>query len=587
MHRRNNISAAQWRKQSQELWRKPTTVREPCRCPSWDGSRLLKVVRSAWGDLREPYQPAEWRPGASLLGASPTERLHHCMGLLADMVQPEYEALAFDSFATRVCGERPSGAHRYHHCAPVMAAIAVLCGTTLSLDATRGKEQGLLQGDGERDSFEVSLMAMSVGSSLAYRCSAHSAPLALFSPVEALWNFQNWNLLFQTDGLSDFIWEPLNRAQEIAIARTVCPKDKDEPLYHNHTVECLIPAAWPEERLVMEEIAQSWAQECEECTFFVAVRSGVEPAPSFIGPCAVVDLAEGELVDDPQSYKANSRKLQAVFFHGLRHGKQDWICYADSDVHFIVPNFRRMLVRQGLQPEQPVWLGFTFASDLLLEGLMIEPFAGGCVSRAAARQFIETFPGWDQESVWRWPPALNPCHKMTIPHPLGFTMATANACLRRARIFPADPWLSHDARGRLLYLNFHPLNEGLFENPQIRPPSVPFQVNSASERNYTRYLWHGKEHIYTLCRNERWVGYYPVMFHGHTTRDPNYLLQFQGSHKLKKKIKMQQLPSHREVYAMLSKLDWRLPDDLRAAFSDVLTTPSFTGMLGDKDEEGG
>merc|ERR1712146_262039 len=134
--------------------------------------------------------------------------------------------------------------------------------------------------------------------------------------------------------------------------------------------------------------------------------------------------------------------------------------------------------------------------------------------------------------------------------------------MRRAGIYAPDPVTVHDARGRLLYCNFGPLRENLFEELYVRPPLFPFSVNDRSEYNGTLYTWKGKEYLYSKCKNQRWIGYYPVMFHGHVTHSKAYIQAFEGSLKQQRKASERTAPSHLEVYALLSKNEWRLGDDL-------------------------
>merc|ERR1712113_350176 len=88
-------------------------------------------------------------------------------------------------------------------------------------------------------------------------------------------------------------------------------------------------------------------------------------------------------------------------------------------------------------------------------------------------------------------------------------------------------------------------------------------------KNDTRFLWKGKEYIYSKCRNTRWVGYYPVMFHGHITHSQAYLQAFEGSIKRATKVKYHKVPSQRVVYELMSGHDFRLPNDIRGAFHAV------------------
>merc|ERR1712070_321513 len=94
-------------------------------------------------------------------------------------------------------------------------------------------------------------------------------------------------------------------------------------------------------------------------------------------------------------------------------------------------------------------------------------------------------------------------------------------------------------------------------------------VQDKDNLNGTLFLWKGKEYIYSKCRNRRWIGTYPVMFHGHVTHSPAYLEAFQSSFRKKRKLKEGLAPSHREVYALLSSHDWALPEDLHGAFQTV------------------
>mmetsp|Transcript_3448 Transcript_3448/g.11528 ORF Transcript_3448/g.11528 Transcript_3448/m.11528 type:complete len:83 (+) Transcript_3448:342-590(+) len=72
-----------------------------------------------------------------------------------------------------------------------------------------------------------------------------------------------------------------------------------------------------------------------------------------------------------------------------------------------------------------------------------------------------------------------------------------------------------------------------------------------------------------MCHNERWISYYPVVFHGHTTHAPGYLEGFKNSKKQKKKEWMRNTPPHKEVYLVLSRNQWRLPEDLSTELAEA------------------
>lgn len=547
----------------------PAEVRnvDYCRCRRWDGSPAHKALQRAWAVRRSDVAP--WETSA-ILGASPEDRMGHCMFMVYDMTSPHLASVAFAAWSQRMLGDEPARNRRYTFCAPLMAAAASLCMSDLYTDAVAHTSPSDVYNT-LKFAEALAMQAFTLGS----RCSDGAAPLRLFSRLEAYVNYGAWLSRYGSRALDAYKWYHLDGAQTARLGATVCPEDTIEPLpapSDGPSVECLVPAAWPEELELMVEIAGTWAQDCDACVFFVAARPDVEPPPTAIGACSVVDIAEGPLVDEPRGYLANGAKLQKVWFRGLQSQKHDWACFADADVHLAVPNFRRLVKRRRLSPTGVHWLGFTISSSLLQEGLQVEPTGGSCVSRGASLQFRSRFPGSPPDEsllVPEWPPAIHPCRKVPIPQKTGLTMSTVTACMAAAGIYSADIALTHDARGRQLYLNLHPLGDNLLEDPTLRPPITPFLITDHDQLNHTRMIWKGKEPLYYLCGNTRWVGYYPVMFHGHITHSPRYMQHFIGSYKEHKKRWMLQYPSHREVYELLKKSEWRLGDNLREALLGV------------------
>lgn len=345
----------------------------------------------------------------------------------------------------------------------------------------------------------------------------------------------------------------------------------------------------------MLEIAGTWASLCDNCIFFIG---GEGQGPDEVPPCQVVDLSRIGVHDRFESHQGDGRgsvtsvprKLQIVYsWAGAQPERlhHDWTCFAESDVYFVVPNFRRLVRRRELSPEDPHWLGYTHLDKITEEGATVEPFHGACLSRASVARLAHLRPGAYSGTTALWPPTRHECRMAQYTDAALFTNIF-NSCMRVAvgtpdgystGIYPSDPELTFDERGRLLYLSWTPLHCGILSDESLRPPDRPYSRGGhgpygfANTQNGTLHgwnssfaaqeldrlsYWKGREYIYSRCltQNTRWVGESPVMFHGHVTHAPSFLALLRRSRSFWKADML----SQRQVHSLLRRHDWRLPD---------------------------
>lgn len=248
-----------------------------------------------------------------------------------------------------------------------------------------------------------------------------------------------------------------------------------------------------------------------------------------------------------------------------------WFCPLETDTFFLPENFRRLVALHRLNASAPVWLGGPRMHSAASDGILLEPMLS-CFSHGALVRLGRLIEGLAAASVddrmasvgmWQWPrvgahscslgpwtgaggpPWSNestggsaPSKDFRMDHEY---MEVVNACFRAVGIYPLDPRLIHDARGRSYFTNM-PLDA--VAKVVAEPPPAPHYFQGKLTHDWflddrgqriSLVVWSGREYIYTPCQRagqQEWRSSYPVMFHPHVRAELG--LRRRGSSSLTK-----------------------------------------------------
>ncbi|CAE8737041.1 unnamed protein product, partial [Polarella glacialis] len=361
----------------------------------------------------------------------------------------------------------------------------------------------------------------------------------------------------QRPSLNSLAWQPAASLPQAAWDRHVCPpepevEEPDPELVERVAVACFVLAVWPQERDAMEDFEFVLRPHCDWFAAFVALPpEAVTNLPAIPPGWSVVDLASvfpGQILADRWEDPPNSLQKFHLAVRFMRekiqwsrlttNSKDWWFCGLESDVFFIPENVRRLIALRRLNSSQPHWLGGPRLHTLGSDGVLLEPLLGSCLATESLRRLAllvkvysraaegnttsaidmrKSFAGHRLPvEVYVWPHTLYWCEPLQR---YGYTevMEVVTACLRAVGVYPVDPLLMFDRRGRA-YFPMLPLDSVAANWSQ--PPSSPYRYHSNfqnfNEDAFTN--WNGKEYMYAACQRagqKIWVADYPVIFHPH------------------------------------------------------------------------
>lgn len=184
----------------------------------------------------------------------------------------------------------------------------------------------------------------------------------------------------------------------------------------------------------------------------------------------------------------------------------------------------------GLDGSVPLWLGGPRLHALITDGVLLEPLLASCLSLPALARLarlVQRYEAAHHESqaasiqILSWPLSSAWCEPLRGPAHTEI-MEIVNACLRAVGVYPVDPRIVHDRRGR----SYFPLwSLDATGRPQARPPLAALGfaalggVHWAGETPAAvNVAWKGREYLYAACQRAGqriWAAEYPVMFHPH------------------------------------------------------------------------
>jgi len=335
-----------------------------------------------------------------------------------------------------------------------------------------------------------------------------------------------------------------------------CPlHGEDGPPQEEHVqrvaVACAVLAVWPQERDAMEDFEGLLRPRCDWFAAFVALEprsadgEGLADDAQFPVGWSVIDLVAvyPELVEPDRWASApnSNQKFHAMVRYMDDHvtgkdaatelsppdGRDWWSCPLETDVYFVPENFRRLVALRGLNTSSPLWLGGPRLHALQTDGAMLEPLLASCLSSEAVSRLAQLVRGYVAAQgrrdapvrIQAWPLTSHWCEPLRASAHTEI-MEIVNACLRAVGVYPPDPRLVHDRRGRA-YFPLWALD--VTGRAGARPPLADLDVaaragGEAGLAASMRVAWKGREHLYAACMRAGqrvWAADYPIVFHPH------------------------------------------------------------------------
>lgn len=296
-------------------------------------------------------------------------------------------------------------------------------------------------------------------------------------------------------------------------------------------VRCMVLLRLPAEMVRAATVAATYAVECDSLFF---VTASTEAGLGTLYGYPVLNIREHypEVPVDPshettsETINVNAANTISKALHmvlladGLarndsRAGRRapDVTCRLDGDTFFVPDNLRRIMACRGFAGEQLWALGHvSYVHKLQAPGVAFTFGGSGvCLSRGALEAFgqLHAAGGVEKSSdPGSW--ATGRC----VAGPGHWDDVALGVCLKHAKV-PLSRWHA-DCRGREL---FWPLEYA--EALQAKPPGGPTRVALATSEGASGAFnfWRYRALQHFDCRQRRWLGDFPVSWHGRDDRN--------------------------------------------------------------------